>query len=279
MNWYRKAAEAGSVAGAARHRLVLSRRTRHRRDLTAAALWSTKAADAGDAAAQSNLAYLYANGAGVARDDAKAAEFYRKAAQQGLVRAQVALALFHETGRGVARDEAEAAKLYREAAVAGNEAAQARLGRCMLRHDGAITDRADAAQWIHRVALSGTRMRSRGSSARRMADRGGAGTARRSLCRRQRRDGGRRARARPFTAAAEKGDAFAQLQLGLRYARGDGVAQSYVQAHKWVNLAAAAGDAEAAKSRDVFAKLMTADEVAEAQRLAREWSAARQGTK
>ena len=46
----------------------------------------------------------------------------------------------------------------------------------------------------------------------------------------------------------------------------------YVQAHKWVNLAAAAGDAEAAKSRDVFAKLMTAEQVAEAQRLAREWT-------
>jgi hypothetical protein len=45
-----------------------------------------------------------------------------------------------------------------------------------------------------------------------------------------------------------------------------------VQAHKWVNLAAAGGDAEAAKSRDVFAKLMTAEQVAEAHRLAREWT-------
>jgi hypothetical protein len=36
---------------------------------------------------------------------------------------------------------------------------------------------------------------------------------------------------------------------------------------------------EAAKSRDVFAKLMTAEQIAEAQRLAREWMAARQGGK
>jgi hypothetical protein len=42
-----------------------------------------------------------------------------------------------------------------------------------------------------------------------------------------------------------------------------------------VNLAAAEGDSEAAKSRDVFAKLMTAEQVAEAQRLAREWTARR----
>ena len=74
-------------------------------------------------------------------------------------------------------------------------------------------------------------------------------------------------------SAAEKGDAFAQLQLGLRYAKGDGVPQSYVEAHKWVNLAAAEGDSEAAKSRDVFAKLMIRQQVAEAQRLAREWTA------
>jgi TPR repeat protein len=50
------------------------------------------------------------------------------------------------------------------------------------------------------------------------------------------------------------------------------VAQDYVQAHKWVNLAAADGDTEAAKSRDVFAKLMTPEQVAEAHRLAREWT-------
>jgi hypothetical protein len=48
-----------------------------------------------------------------------------------------------------------------------------------------------------------------------------------------------------------------------------------VEAHKWVNLAAAEGDREAAKSRDVFAKLMTAEQVAEAQRLAREWTVRR----
>ena len=77
---------------------------------------------------------------------------------------------------------------------------------------------------------------------------------------------------RLYETAADKGDAFAQMQLGLRYAKGEGVTQDYVQAHKWVNLAAAEGDAEAAKSRDVFAKLMTAEQVAEAQRLAREWT-------
>ncbi len=55
---------------------------------------------------------------------------------------------------------------------------------------------------------------------------------------------------------------------------GKGVPQDYVQAHKWINLAASrttldAGDYRS--TRDKVAELMTASQVAEAQRLAREW--------
>ena len=51
---------------------------------------------------------------------------------------------------------------------------------------------------------------------------------------------------------------------------------SRVQAHKWFNLAAASlppGEdrADAANRRDRVASRMTADQVSEAQRLAREW--------
>jgi uncharacterized protein len=45
-----------------------------------------------------------------------------------------------------------------------------------------------------------------------------------------------------------------------------------VQAHMWLNLAASrSGDATMVKSRDLVAAKMTPDQVAEAQRLAREW--------
>ena len=77
--------------------------------------------------------------------------------------------------------------------------------------------------------------------------------------------------------AAEQGDASAQLQLGLLYALGQGVPQDYVQAHKWINLSASRmtpGKEDALDSRsarDTVAELMTASQVAEAQRLAREW--------
>ena len=59
------------------------------------------------------------------------------------------------------------------------------------------------------------------------------------------------------------------------YAEGRGVAQDYVQAHMWFYLAAAQGDAKALKNRDSIAAKMTSAQIAEAQRLAREWKPAK----
>lgn len=47
--------------------------------------------------------------------------------------------------------------------------------------------------------------------------------------------------------------------------------RDYVPAHIWYNLAAAQGDEVAAQFRDDLAEQMTRDQIAEAQRLAREW--------
>ena len=74
--------------------------------------------------------------------------------------------------------------------------------------------------------------------------------------------------------SAEQGNARAQSNLGAMYGNGEGVPQDYVQAHMWFNLAAAQGNADAAKNRDITAKMMTPAQIAEAQKLAREWIAA-----
>ena len=55
------------------------------------------------------------------------------------------------------------------------------------------------------------------------------------------------------------------------YAKGHGVPQDYAMAHMWFNLAAAAGDTDAISNRDFVAERMAPDQIAEAQRLAREW--------
>jgi len=84
--------------------------------------------------------------------------------------------------------------------------------------------------------------------------------------------------ARWYRRAAEQGDAQAQYNLGLAYARGEGVTQNAVEAHMWFNLAAArfpASDTRnrtaAVKNRDTVAGEMTSDQLAEAQKRAREW--------
>ena len=75
--------------------------------------------------------------------------------------------------------------------------------------------------------------------------------------------------------AAEQGHAEAQYNLGVSYAKGRGVPQDYLQAHMWVNLAASKSQGEEnekdAKLRKEIAENMTSAQIAEAQRLAREW--------
>ncbi len=72
---------------------------------------------------------------------------------------------------------------------------------------------------------------------------------------------------------AEQGHAKAQSNLGGMYALGKGVPQDYTEAVKWFRLAAANGVKEAVNNRDILEKHMTPDQLAEAQKLAREWKA------
>ena len=77
-----------------------------------------------------------------------------------------------------------------------------------------------------------------------------------------------------LSLAAAQGDSVAQLCLGRVYSKGEGVPQDYIMAHMWLNLAAARGNEHARTERDFVSEKMTAAQVAEAQRLAREWKPA-----
>ena len=80
-----------------------------------------------------------------------------------------------------------------------------------------------------------------------------------------------------YHKAAEQGSAIGQFALGKMYEAGRGVSQGYLQAHMWFSLAAAQYSTKrkvnAAMWRDDVAKRMTPDQIAEAQRLGREWLA------
>jgi len=74
-----------------------------------------------------------------------------------------------------------------------------------------------------------------------------------------------------YEKAAAQGYANAQSNLAVLYDDGDGVPQDFVQAHKWYSLAVANGNKHAAAYRDMLARQMTPAQIAEAEKLAREW--------
>jgi uncharacterized protein len=70
---------------------------------------------------------------------------------------------------------------------------------------------------------------------------------------------------------AKAGKPQALYQLGLCYSTGQGVELNLVRAHKYFNLAAMKGVAEARLWRAELAEQMSPNDIAEAQRLARLW--------
>ena len=77
-----------------------------------------------------------------------------------------------------------------------------------------------------------------------------------------------------YRLAAEQGDMTAQLRLGFMYATGeagDGGPEDDVLAYMWANLAAAQGSSAAPNVKNIIEERMTREQIAEAQRLSREW--------
>ena len=77
-----------------------------------------------------------------------------------------------------------------------------------------------------------------------------------------------------YRLAADQGYFAAMHELGLMYFEGKGVPQDYITAYVWLNLAAArspAGETNSAEARDLVASRLTRAQIAEGQKLARQW--------
>jgi hypothetical protein len=81
-----------------------------------------------------------------------------------------------------------------------------------------------------------------------------------------------------YRLAAEQGEARAMFNLGVSYAEGQGTDQNYILAYMWFNLAAprflpteADRRRVAIHNRDLTASRMSKEQIAEAQRMSREW--------
>ena len=162
-------------------------------------------------------------------------------------------------------DYATVLKLATPLAVEGDARAQSVLGLLHYRGRGVPQDYNEAAQWFRRAADQGDAaaqfylgvMFSEGQGVPK--DYAEA--------------------AKWYRLAADRGDAQAQYNLGLSYAKGEAGEPDNVSAYMWFNLAAAnfpPSDPRrntAVTSRDLAANKMTQDQIAEAQKRAREWRA------
>jgi TPR repeat protein len=75
-----------------------------------------------------------------------------------------------------------------------------------------------------------------------------------------------------YRKAAEQGHSWGQYNLGGMYANGFGVDQDYIEAYKWVLLAEMNGY-DVTERRSLLKEIMTADQIAEAQKLAKAYAA------
>jgi TPR repeat protein len=226
-------------------------------DVAQAASWFRKAADQGNASAQYSLGVMYANGDGVPKDAAQAVALYRKAADQGHARAQASLGFMYAEGEGAPKDSVQSAAWFRKAADQGNVGAQYNLGVIYANGSGVPKDAAQAVAWY-----------------RKAADQGDASAQYNLGLMYANGDGVPKDSAQAvawFRKVADQGESRAQYSLGVMYANGSGVPRDLVTAYMWRSLAAAQGDESAKERRDNAEKYMSSAEIAEAQKLSREW--------
>ena len=214
-------------------------------------------AEQGDAEAQYWLGFLYHFGSGVTQNFEETAKWYRRSAEQGLAKAQFSLGHLYAIGHGVPQNHEEAAKWYRRAAEQGHESAQYSLGHSYESGFGVTQNLEEAVKWYKRAAKQGY---AHAQLKVGVLYHEGKGVPHQSNAQAE----------KWFRLAAEQVNATAQFNLGRLYHYGEGVPQNYIYAHMWYNLAASNGHESSGESRDEVAKLLTDEQIVEAQKLAAE---------
>lgn len=214
-------------------------------------------AEQGDVISQYMLGDMSEKGLGMPADYAKAFRWYRLCADQEYAACQILLGYLYRRGLGVAQNDKEAVRWYRKAAEKGDASGQGVLGLMYLKGLGVPQDYSEAARWYRLSAEQGDRVSQTELGTLYGNGEGVPQDSAKAL--------------QWFRKSAETGYDMAQMKMGLSYYLGRGVPEDYVMAHMWYNLAAAQGNKQAWKFREELAKMMTPAQIAEAQKLAREW--------
>lgn len=251
---------------------------------TALALFRTLA-DQGNTYAQYDLGIMYVRGQGVTQDYAEGMRWIRLAADKGLAIAQTDLAIMLRRGLGVGADSGEAAIWFRRAAEQDSVVAQRSLADIYAMGDGVGLDYTEALKWYRRLAELDSPFAAYAQNMIGIAYEHGLSV--------QQSD--RDAYLWYRRAANNVDDLSAltlmhgpQYNLALMYASGRSVPKDNVQAYMWFTLAARFGDVKSPTPRGIslfgtpnetsidqrnrLTAQMSSAEIAEAERLAREWA-------
>ena len=156
-------------------------------------------------------------------------------------------------------DYVTAIKKYKSAAVKNDAYAQFNIGAMYDNGQGVVQDYAEAVRWYKLAAAQGYASAQYNLGFMYANGQGVVQDYAEAV--------------RWFKLAAAQGEAKAQTNLGVMYAQGQGVLQNNVQAHMWFNIAAVKDAENAVKNREFVANKMTAEQIGQAQRLAKECQA------
>src|SRR6266581_2684999 len=260
IRWYRLAADQGDATAQNNLGSMYSYGRGVPQNYAEAMKWYRLAADQGNARAQVNLGIMYGKGQGTPKNYAEAMKWFRLAADRGDAQGQVDVGVCYRDGLGVPQDYTEAIKWFRLAANQGKASGQLDLGDMYREGHGVPQDYVEAGKWYRLAAVQGE---SKAQNALGVMYRDGQGVQQDYS-----------EAVKWYRLAAEQGNAAAQVSLGAMYANGQGVAKDYVLAYLWFTLSATQGDEgveQAVKNLNMLTPLMTPMQIAEAQKLVREW--------
>lgn len=254
INWYQRAAEQEYAPAISSLGVLALEGSGQARNPGLAAELFERAALLGDARGANNLGIMLSRGQDLERDYARAAEYFSRAAEQGLPEALRNLSVLYENAYGVELDEALAAELLAQARQIETPSVAAVLQSVGFPFDARLVE----PDWAQALSAQDERAARAGDPVALY------GTAFRYLFGYGVRTNESEAVAR-FEASASAGFGGAALSLGLLYANGSGVPQSYREAYVWFSRAHQLGVGEAAALRDLVATRMTASSLAAAQ--------------
>lgn len=301
---YRKAVDYGDANAQYEIGMMYSRDGILQRDFKNASLWLRKAAEKGHVKAQYHLGYMYAepmlHGGGEDLTDKKeAVRWYSKAVKQGDADAEYELGWMYLYGvEGVLQDFNVGLSLLRKSAEQGHVSAQGAVGKVYAEGLGVQQDYDVALYWYKKAAESGESFAKVDLGAMYLRGKSAQKDYRKALLLFQEASSDSISGANYYLGLMYalgygvpvnyKEAVFwyrkeievnyssrlrkeALQDLGWMYSHGHGVPQNNVLAYMLFNLSASRGSEYAADQRQRLAKLMTAEQISEAQELSANW--------